>query len=243
MRDSDKDYSNIFSSAVTIPRFLFDNDWDVVQGKVDFDLDDVYGVWGHTINFNNPWSVRYAAGFEYAKLDSDMTVSAEEFDDTDGLIGFTSHSHLKGFGPRVEFDMTYHLPSNFALFANAHAALLVSKRKISLNPQDFIDSDIDFLSTYYSSRHVVVPKFGTRLGVSYSTMFGQAGAEGCSGTALTINAGWEVESYVHAIERPESSFFGVDRVQQSASSFTSTKTSNFGHSGFFLGLTLSSGWM
>jgi hypothetical protein len=248
MRDNDKDNSNIFSGATVSPRWFFTNDWDVVQGKVDFDLDAVYGVWGHTINFNNPWSVRYAAGFEYAKLDSDMTVLSEEFDSTDGLIGFTGHSHLKGFGPRVEFDMTYHLPSNFALFANANAALLVSTRKISLNAQDLNGEDgLDLFNINYSTRHVVVPKFGARLGVCYTAMFGQAGAEGVGGTALSIDAGWQVESYIHAIERPGEGFFGGlfgdTAVTQSASSFTSTKTSNFGDSGFFIGLKLSSGWM
>lgn len=248
MRASDNDTTDIFSSAATTPRWFFTNNWDTVQGDVDFDLDDIYGVWGHTINFNNPWSVRFAAGFEYAKLDSDMSVLSEDFDASDGLIGFQGDSHLKGWGPRVEIDMTYHLPANFALFANANAALLVSTRKISLNAQDlFNGEDESLFDINYSTRHVVVPKFGARLGVSYAAVFGQAGAEGGSCTTLTIDAGWQVESYVHAIERPEQGFFSGGLAgaapAQSLSSFTSTKTSNFGDSGFFIGLKLSSDWM
>lgn len=248
MRDNDKHNVNIFSDATVVPRWFLANDWDFLQGKVDFDLDQVYGVWGHTINFNNPWSVRFAAGFEYARLDSDMTIQAEDFNDTVGLLGFTSDSHLRGFGPRAEFDMTYHLPANFALFADVNAALLVSTRKVSLSPANFNGEDeIDLFTTSYSTRHVVIPKFGARLGVSYGMMFGQAGAEGGSCTTLTIDAGWQVESYIHAIERPEQSFFGsvnaANATQQSFTSFVTTKTSNFGDNGFFIGLKLSSDWL
>lgn len=245
MRDNEKNTTNVFSNALSVPRFLPLNDWDLVQAKVDFDLDDAYAVWGHTINFNNPWSVRYAAGFEYAKLDSDMTIRAQEFNViTDAVLGFVADSEFKGFGPRVEFDMTYHLPANFALFANTNAALLVSKREISLNPQHIfiVDGGTNLFVSNYSHRHVVVPKFGARLGVSYTAMFGQAGAEGGSCTSLAIDAGWQVESYIHAIERPDGSFFGTQTLQSFAS-FNSTKTSNFSDSGWFVGLTLSSDWI
>ena len=192
---------------------------------------------GHTINFNNPWSL-FAAGFEHAKLNSDMTVNGTN--SSFAAIGFTADSHLNGWGPRVELNMTYHLPYNFALFADANAALLVSTRKISQfgNFGSTTSEEITLNSSYFSTRHVVIPHFGERLGASYTWIFGQAGGEGCSLSALTIDAGWQVDSYVHAIERPIVSFgsFG-----NSSSGFASTKTSNFGDQGFFIGLQYSSG--
>lgn len=247
--------------GVSTPRMLFDFPWDSVQGHVSFDLDDAYAVWGHTINFNNPWSVRFAAGVEYAKIDSDLTVSADgsTFFDVPNLalMGFTSNSSLKGFGPRVEFDMTYHLPYGFALFGNANAALLVSNRDISLNPVNasvFIPDIEDpetftFFNSNFSTRHVVVPKFGARLGASYTYVWGQVGAEGipCQTTSLTIDAGWQVESYIHAIERIDEGFVdtGIEPGLQpsSVTSLASTKVSNFGDSGFFIGIKLGTDWL
>lgn len=269
--------ANVDDSFVLVqPRFLFPEIWQNVRGHVTFDLDDVYAVWGHTINFNNPWSVRYAAGLEYAKLDSDLTVTANapdgfpvfvvrqpEVTDPISDVGFKSKSEMKGIGPRVEFDMTYHFSNGFALFGKANAALLVAKREISLTPtaeELFITSEVDnnnlqpegvvleFAGSDYSNRDVIIPKFGMRLGASYSYTFGQAGAEGTGGTTLIIDAGWQVESFIHAVERPNSGYY--DTVQLvpgladvSSPDTASTKVSNFTNQGLFLGLTVSSDWM
>ncbi|MBX3709873.1 MAG: hypothetical protein KIT56_04760 [Gammaproteobacteria bacterium] len=248
IRTSDKDSVGINTGTAPFPRWWFPGAWDAVSSRVKFDLDQVYGVWGHTINFNNPWSVRYAAGIEYAKLDSDMTVSAQQYSESSyDLISYTAGSRLSGWGPRVEFDMTYHLPYNFALFGKANAALLVSDRKISLEPYYAYDEYEQFSggTSHFSTRHVVVPRFGMRLGASYTAMFGQAGAEGGSCTTLTIDAGWQVESYVHAIERPNSATAVVSDVTSLAnySNFASTKTSNFGDQGLFLGVKLGMDWL
>lgn len=238
MRANDSDSVGIPTGNSSQPRFSDSSTWTSVEGKVDFDLDNIYGVLGHTINFNNPWSVRYAAGFEYAKLNSDMTVNGTN-SSFEG-VGFTADSHLSGFGPRVEFNMTYHLPYNFALFADANAALLISTRKISEfgNFGSSNPADITLNSAYFSTRHVVIPHFGERLGVSYTCIFGQAGGEGASLSALTIDAGWQADSYVHAIERPILSFGDEGN---SGSTFNTTKTSNFGDQGFFIGLRYSTG--
>lgn len=253
------------------PRFLFDEPWENVRGHVTFDLDDIYGVWGHTINFNNPWSVRFAAGLEYAKLDSDLTVTANA---PNGFpifvlqqpapyaipdVGFTAENTMKGIGPRVEFDMTYHLPYGFALFGKTNAALLVAERDISLEPvlSEFVfgtnpqtDPTWVFFPSDYSTRHVVVPKFGARLGASYSYTFGQAGAEGMGGTTLTVDAGWQAEAYIHAIERPDYGNFAyindnvdIAKNQIYLSGNASTKVSNFTNQGLFLGVSVSSDWM
>lgn len=235
---SDNDSISNTSSQTLVPRWnSSESTWATVTGKVKTSFSDVYGVLGHSIHFNNPWSVRFAAGLEWTKLNSDFTVSSTN-DDTSSLdgSGFDSTSHLRGFGPRVEFDMTYHLPYNFALFADTNAALLVSTRKISLEainpPSNLTLND----SSYFSTRHVVVPKFGTKLGASYTWIFGQAGGEGACLSALKIDAGWQVDAYVHAIERAEGRVGGPEDT-----SFVTTKTSNFGDQGLFIGLEYSSG--
>lgn len=223
------DSTTVASDFTSFPRGLFpDSDWVSASGKLKTEFTDIYGVLGHTIHFNNPWDVRFAAGFEYTKLDSDLSVSASSTDGFDNGAGFTGNSHFKGFGPRVDFDATYHLPYNFALFAEANAALLASTRKISLNGTSttFEGETSVFHSAFFSTRHVIVPKFGTRLGASYTWIFGQAGGEGAALSALKVDAGWHVESYVHAIERV---------------TILETKTSNYGDQGLFIGLEYSSG--
>lgn len=233
------------------------NIWSNVWGRATFDLDEAYAVWGHTINFNNPWSIRYAAGIEYAKVYSKLRITADSVTEGLSTIGFESKSDAKGIGPRVEFDMTYHLPYGFALFANTNAALLASKRNISLNPfvnsvEDAEGDLFEFSVSDFSTRHVVIPKFGMRLGASYSYLFGQSGGEGvCRGTILTVEAGWQVESYIHAIERPDEGYFSFETSSVPAaltqipanSSFASTKTSNFSDQGLFVGIKLGMDWM
>jgi hypothetical protein len=79
-------------------------------------------------------------------------------------------------------------------------------------------------------------------------MFGNSGGEGACGPVLNLNAGWEADTYIHAIERPEgdvSSYFegGGGFVQRrfSGDTFADTKTSNFSMQGLFLGVNVS--WM
>jgi hypothetical protein len=242
MRASDNDSVGVPVDNSSQPRWQDTQTWDNVSGDVDFDLDEIYLVWGHTINFNNPWTVRYAAGVEYAKLNSDFTITGQDISNGFDGTGFVADSHTRGFGPRFEFDMTYHLPCNFALFGNANAALLVSTRKISQVAIEGSDEDRDLNSSYFSTRHVVIPKFGARLGASYTYIFGQSGGEGACLSALTIDAGWQFDSYIHAIERPESTGFSTDTLTAlSSGTFADTKTSNFGDQGFFIGLKYSSG--
>lgn len=253
MRNSETDSISAADGSFinATPRWLYNSNYSNVSGHVNFDLDDAYAVWGHTINFNNPWSVRLAAGVEYAKLDSDMTVTGNDlfFNDPSTAVGFTSDSSFKGVGPRAEVDLTYHLGYGFALFGNANAAALVSKRNVSLNPVVAEWEDATFFNSDFSERHVVIPKFGMRLGASYSYMFGQTGGEGpCRVTTLTLDAGWQAETYIHAIERPDAGEFEFSSsaavaVQPSEFSFASTKTSNFSDQGLFVGIKLSSDWM
>ncbi|VVC75137.1 hypothetical protein AQUSIP_04140 [Aquicella siphonis] len=253
MRTSDSDsvapIGAINNETYSVPRWLFGAYWENVSAKVKFNLDEAYAVWGHTINFNNPWSVRFAGGIEYAKLNSDFYVTGDDLNGVYGTVSYTDKSRLNGWGPRAEFDMTYHLPYGFALFANTNAALLVSTRKVSLESYYSNQNEMQFgYSAYFSNRHVVVPKLGMRLGASYTYMFGQAGGEGAPCSSLTVDAGWQVDTYIHAIERPDGgtevapSVLAADSTAY-FSSFTSTKTSNFGDQGFFLGLKYSSDWL
>lgn len=238
--------TNLNGTSNSTPRWLFENDWVSATGHVNFKLDDAYAVYGHTIYFNNPWSVRFAGGVEWARVQSNMTVTADSGIPAGlGVVGFESKSNTRGVGPRAEFDMTYHLPYGFAVFGNANAAMLVSTRDISLDPTNNTQ-DVDiFFTSDFSDRHVVIPKFGARLGLSYSYTWGQAGGEGCTATTLMVDAGWQAETFIHAIERPTNSFDNTQALLQSRSttSFADTKVSNFSDSGLFLGVQLGMDWI
>lgn len=238
-------------SGFSTPRWFEVDPWENVYGRVTFNLNDAYAVWGHTVNFNNPWTLRLAGGVEFANIRSNMRVTENAPSLSVATIGFASNSSLNSIGPRIEMDATYHLPKGFALFANVNGALLVGNRDISLNPINENDEGIlsEALPFFdYTNRHVVVPKAGLRLGASYSYVWGQVGAEGvvCSTTSLTVDVGWQAESYVHAIERPTDEFSESSPVlalQSGASSISSTKTSNFSNNGFFVGIQLGTNWM
>lgn len=219
--------------------------YTVGTGDVNFHLDEVYGVWGHTVHFNNPWSVRFAAGLEYAHLESDLTTLGVNASVANAFGSAASDSDLKGWGPRAELDLMYQLPSNFMVFANSNAALLVSRREVEFS-RNFVTSGSTSATGFpefedYTTRHVVIPKFGMRLGIGYSFPFGQIGGEGMAG-AITLTAGWQVESYIHAIERRGWDYSigtsGGDTVILGGND--ETKVSNFGDQGLFLGVTFSS---
>lgn len=259
MDTSDKDSvspaGTVDGFGPSAPRWIGGNNvWNQVAGAVSFDLDDAYAVFGHTINFNNPWSVRYAGGLEYANLDSKFRIASDSIYAGESNVGYEAKNETKGLGPRVEFDMTYHLPYGFSLFGNTNAALLVSHRDISLEPTKIISED-RFGTTYinyttdFSKRSVVIPRFGMRLGAGYSYTWGAAGAEGAArATTLTVDAGWQVDSYIHAIEHPEDGFFdvnssgGVTDVPQVIGT-SNTKVSNFADQGLFVGVNVETDWL
>lgn len=228
-------------------RWIFNNGgtgWiNGIGAKVKFDIDEAYLVWGHTINFNNPWSIRFAGGVEYAKIDSDMSVSGVSTTD-DLILGYQADSHTQGWGPRIEFDATYHFTNYLFWFGNTNAALLSSTRKISLNAldNDFTDGPNTF-SSAFTTRHIVIPKLGMRLGLGYSFLFGQAGAEGGCVTALTLEAGWQADAYIHAIERPLDGYISGSPTPPTITSMADTKVSNFTDQGWFIGLKVSSNWI
>src|SRR5579885_296011 len=233
------------------PRWFPSDQWKNIHADVNFDLDDVWLVMGHTINFNNPWSVRFAGGLEYAKLDSDLDVQASTTGSSSTTTTLPNRTYeydntlaLKGIGPRVEGNATYHLPNNFALFMDANAALLISKRDIALNA--FNPAGVTtFESITYSDRHIVVPHLGMRIGLNWSYYFGQAGGEGTC-NVVTVEAGWQADTYIDAIERNNGSSSSLS-VQREISTIpvtpgTTTKDTNYSNQGLFLGVNFSSNW-
>lgn len=232
-------FPNAFSTPGDLltsnPRFLYSSTWADVFDKISYDLDEVYAVFGHTMNMG-PWAFRLAGGAEWARLNSNMEVNG--FDTSDELFaGNQATSQMHGIGPRVEIDMTYNLPMNLSLFARTNLAMLIASRQIALNA---FDPD-EFNDFTWSTRHVVVPKVGIKLGVGYNFAFGNMGGEGAAGmgSALTLEAGWQADSYIHAVERPEG--FGNTDTNVFAANLQ-TRTSNYGVEGLFLGAKLSTGW-
>jgi len=212
-----------------------------VSAKATFDIDEGSVVLGHTIHLNNPWSVRLAGGLTFARVDSDLRINSTLNNSNTvslqpGIIDFSqvSKSRMRGWGPRTEVDVIYNINQNLALFAKTNASLLVAHRDVSFDSFEFItfeDNEIDF-EYDFPGRNVVVPKLGMRLGVSYILGFGQAGGEGVAASSFALSAGWQVESYIHAIER----YRAFDDIPN-------TTVSNFGDHGLFLGFTYSTGWM
>lgn len=222
------------SSPLSVPRWAFEANWVNITGRASYDLDDAYLVIAHTINFNNPWSVRFGAGAEYSRIYSVMTVQ-NNFGPGFFAAGYEGVSDMHGVGPRVEADMMYHLPYGFTLFANGNVALLDSDRGIALNTLNAADGKCP--SQNDGPRKVLIPKFGIKAGLSFSYKFCQiwrCGTE--SATTLTIEAGYQAESYVHAVER----FLTVDSLlagyntTQGYDPFVDTKTSNYGYQGLFV---------
>ncbi|SRR5579885_3577526 len=226
------------------PRWLFTDTWTNINAKVDFNLDDVSLVMGHIINFNNPWTIRYAGGLEYAQLDSDLLVQAGNLSIPDKVFGYDSPSDFKGIGPRVDGDAIYHLPYHFALFMNANAALLIGRRDIEFNSLQTNALKFICPSINFTTPHVVVPRLGLRLGASYSYAFGSAGGEG-SATILDMEAGWQAETYINAIERVDSNAIDyIDRfnTQPNFIQPVTTKITSFSDQGLFFGVKLSTNW-
>jgi hypothetical protein len=233
----------------TQPRWLFTDTWQDINAKVDFKLDDVSLVLGHTVNFNNPWSLRFGGGLEYAQLDSDMQVLAtyvvpSAFGST---YGFESENDFKGIGPRVESNLIYHLPYNFALFVDGDAALLIGRRDLgfdSLRTQGGASTVNGFPSINFTTPHIVVPHLGMRIGVSYSYYFSQAGGD-YSCNVLGLEAGWQADTFINAIERVEQNTVSElpQLVGGISSSSVTTKVSSFSDQGLFFGVNFSSNWL
>lgn len=230
--------------SVFAPRLL-----DAVNGavgaSVKFDLDEAYGVWGHTVHFNNPWSLRWAAGVEYARLSADLDVAATHVDtvvaNNNTLFLAEGESSFNGWGPRLELDVSYGLPCGLGWFLRTNAVLLSAQRDVSLEAFHSVGPiESTLASADWSDRNVIIPKFGMKIGLDYSYFWGQAGSEGACGTTLTAEIGWQADVYIHAIERPVSSFTTGNEV---LSSFASTKVSNFSDQGMFIGLKVGTDWM
>lgn len=210
------------------PRWIL-SDWPSVNGRVTFDYDEVSAVFAHTHIVSDKWRVRYGAGVNYAKINSDLAVDGlQERQDQNVWYGRTGHSDFNGVGPRIEANIFYDLTQHVTLFADGNTALLIGNRGVSLD-----STDSDFTYTF-ADRHVTVPKLGLRLGLNYTNKMGLIGGEG-SMTLFTLEAGWQAETYIDAIERPVLGPVGGE--SDAASVFS--QTSNFSNQGPFLGIKVS----
>lgn len=236
--------STIIPSAL---RWLPEDSWYGISTSASFDVDDVYGVFGHTV-IMGPWKVRYAAGVEWGKIDADMTtqglaqpVAIQPFNT---LVGYEAESHTHGFGPRVEFDFAYGMPYGLYSFIRPSVSLLIASRNIKLESLVTDPTDVDFPVDFdFTKRYVVIPHLSAKIGLGYTYTIGGVGSEGAvmDNCALTIEAGWQADSYIHAIERPVG--FNNPDVNTASTSNLATKVSNLGLEGFFIGARLSTAWL
>lgn len=240
--------SILSDTAVNLSRLLPGLLWESVGSKVDFDLDEAYIVWGHTITFKNPWYLRLAAGVEFANLFSDQTNIGADSAFLDPIAAYKTKSHMEGWGPRFELDVGYHLPCNFQWFARTNVVLLSATRKTQLTVKE-TPANISLLQIDYSydNRKTIVPKFGMKIGLGWDYAFGQAGAEGCCGTFAAVELGWQADVYVHAIERVNDGAmigFGEDQPFRFYLPSSDNHTvSNFSEQGLFVGIKIGTDWL
>lgn len=218
--DDESSFSGGFGQPSN-PRWLFSDFWNTVNGRSDFHYDAVSGVFGHTHQFNNPWQVRFGAGAEYARINSQLAVQANGAINRD----YTASSLFHGIGPRVEGEVAYNMTDNLALVAGANAALLIGNRDVSLQSFDNIDS-----SFYYEKRHTVVPKVALQLGLNYARPFRFGGNR--TGLLANFEGGWEAQTYFNAVERQDIGLVGGE------GGIFITKTSHFSKQGPYFGVKL-----
>lgn len=226
---------NGFGSSVLTsqPRYLGTTFWRDISSYASFNLDEVYGEYAHTTHLG-AWDLRFGGGVEWARLDSDLQI-AGAIGAEGGFVplGYLAESNMHGFGPRVAIDMIYKMPYNLSVFAKTNLVALIARRQIELNPTEINVTTPDF---YFSNRHTIIPKMGIRLGAGYEYFFGGMGGEGaaCQNASLGVEAGWQNDIYIHAIERPDGN--------NPPTSNYITKVSNFGVEGFFISAKLSTNW-
>lgn len=244
-------YENVGEQLFLSPRWLTPAlvGWDQVISHVTFNLDDYYGVFGHTMQLAEPWRLRVGFGLEYARLDSDMFVKAHStiVFPFRQFLGYTAENGDRGIGPRLEVNIAYALPYSLGVFAKSNAALLISHRNIDLDTEDPLFGV--FPSFHFKQRTVAIPKFGMKVGAGYYFTYAPVGAEGAAlavpSTTFGLEAGWEAETFVHAIERPDP----ITNVSQPGMQghpivFNwKTHVSNYSYQGPFLTATLATNWL
>lgn len=233
-KDSASHEGRVINSS---PKWLLDDTWEDVNSSVKNDLTDVSLVLGHTLHFNNAWTIRFAGGLEYAKIDNNLFTAAF-FPFSPGVFlgtyTYESKTETKGFGPRLEFDANYFLTNCFSVFLNSNAALLVSKRDLSLTGTNPPDAAAITLPFSFANRHVIIPKFGLRLGGNFGYRFGN----GDCGPVFNLDAGWEVDTFIHAIERPNGDVGSYFQFGGFNEQFASTHVSNLTVQGPFVGVNV-----
>lgn len=217
-------------------RWLTLDSWANIGNRLSFDIDDVYGVYGHTIEMN-PWSIRYAAGVNWVELNSSMSdfalaVPGNDLQPFNLLLGYKAKSHFTGTGPRVEFDFNYMLPYDFGLFAKTNAVLFIGKRYDSLEAQQDVVPAV-LVDFTYDRHFVMIPKLGLRLGVNKTYLFDQS--------FVGFEAGWATATYIHILDRPIG--FNNIGINLNALNNIRTRVSNYSYQGWFAGIKFGGPWL
>lgn len=230
--------------GISQPRWLPSNPFSNIHGKIVNRLSDYYLEFGHTWSIAEPWTLRVAGGAEYTHLDSNMTVQGTLPTPTIPATGYESRSGLRAVGPRIAIGSNYNVPYGLSVFARGNAALLVGHRNITLDTLYTTPTNA-FPSFYYKQRIPVVPKFGIRAGIGYQQTFGVVGGEGGAsptGTTFRVEAGWQAEAFIHAIERPAGNTSSRQALSPIVNN-TDTVMSNYTYEGPFVTLSMNTYWL
>lgn len=160
------------------------------NGDIDPTWDAVNFEFGQTVNFGEHKVIRFHGGAQYAHLEREYNLDAYNIVlptarvSTDLAHAFNGDDEFNGFGPRVGMDMSYHFGNGFAIYANGATALLVGETK---------HNDYDNVFSIYRTgkRDIVVPEVEAKLGATYTYAMPSG--------ALTLDAGWMVVNYFHAV--------------------------------------------
>ena len=148
--------------------------WDAVNFEI-----------GQLVNFNEVKTVRFHAGFQYARVDYS---TGAEVVDYGVSINLVANSQYNGFGPRLGADMTYNLTHGFGVYGNAAAALLIGNS--SFDNEAEVYSPYNSKSSNYLSQTTVVPVLEGKLGLNFNQPISQGNLIG--------DVGWIWANYFNA---------------------------------------------
>ncbi len=232
----------------SILRWFDADSWAATYSNLGVKIDDVYGVYGHRLHVG-AWTLRFAGGIEWFQLKDNHynqgAVPGSGLQPNNVEVWYQANDTTRGVGPRVEFDFNYNMPYNLYAFTRTSLALLISTRTINLTT----DTDFDLPSWDFSKRRVVIPKLGIKMGLGFSYAPGAIGGEGAgfglfNSNVISLEAGWQTETYIHAVERPSGwDNTNINSPSVGATSNAKTRLSNLGLDGLFIGAKLNMNWL
>lgn len=180
--------NNLSAATLNNTKYNISPTWDMIN--LEF---------GKNISFSQYNAIRLHAGFEYARLSSNNSLS---------IIGSTTINNITtqfnstianndsyyGFGPRLGVDMNAISEKNFEFYAKGAMALLTGKNKHNYTTTNHLLSISRIINNSTTS---VVPEIDGKLGIDY--------VYNLTKSKLILDCGWMWINYFNAVIRQENS--------------------------------------